>query len=44
MYKAAGIEDLSCVLYKNDRHEILNELDRSQIYRDLLKWIINRIQ
>lgn len=44
MYKDAGIEDLSCVLYKNDRHEILNELDRSQIYRDLLKWIINRIQ
>lgn len=44
MYKTAGIEDLSCVIYKDDRHEILNELDRNQVYRDILKWMVNRIR
>lgn len=34
----AGIKDLSCKLYENDRHEILNETDRSAVYRDILKW------
>lgn len=34
----AGIKDLSCKLYENDRHEILNETDRNVVYRDILKW------
>lgn len=34
----AGIKDLSCKLYENDRHEILNETDRRAVYRDILKW------
>ena len=25
-------------LYENDRHEILNELDRQDVYEDILKW------
>lgn len=36
--REAGIRDLSCKLYKNDRHEILNETDRGTVYRDILKW------
>lgn len=39
LYKHAGIRDLSCNLYANDRHEILNETDREKIYRDLYHWI-----
>lgn len=40
MYKAAGIDDVSIKLYDNDRHEILNETDREQVYADILAWIV----
>ncbi len=38
-YKACGITDVKLKLYKNDRHEILNELDRETVYQDMLSWI-----
>ena len=34
-----GLEHVDLRLYPADRHEILNELDREQIYSDLEKWI-----
>lgn len=37
-YKTSGIKDITCKLYKEDRHEILNEIDRHQVYEDLYKW------
>lgn len=40
MYKAAGIDDVSIKLYDNDRHEILNEADRQQVYADILAWLV----
>jgi len=42
-YKAAGIQDVSIKLYKGDRHEILNEVDREQVYDDLYAWFLSRI-
>lgn len=39
LYKNAGIKDVTCKLYKEDRHEILNELDRSKVYEDIRKWM-----
>lgn len=39
MYKKAGFTDIKGKLYQNDRHEILNELDRDQVYQDILKWL-----
>ena len=42
-YKAAGIKDVSIRLYKDDRHEILNETDREQVYEDLYHWIVSKI-
>jgi len=42
-YKQAGIKDVSIKLYKDDRHEILNETDREQVYEDLYEWFVNRI-
>lgn len=42
-YKAAGIQDVEIKLYKDDRHEILNETDREVVYEDLYSWIICRI-
>lgn len=42
-YRAAGIKDVKLKLYKNDRHEILNETDRETVYADLYRWIDKRI-
>ncbi len=38
IYRKAGIRDVRIKLYENDRHEILNELDKDTVYHDLLKW------
>ena len=41
-YKDAGIKDVSIHLYEGDRHEILNEVDRQNVYQDILAWIRER--
>lgn len=38
-YKAGGIKDVSLKLYKDDRHEILNEDDRQVVYADIYEWL-----
>ena len=38
-YKNAGILDVDIKLYKGDRHEILNEKDREQVFADILSWM-----
>jgi len=38
-----GLKDVSCRLYPNDRHEVLNELDRAQVYEDVLRWLEQHI-
>lgn len=38
-----GLTDVTCKLYPNDRHEVLNELDRAQVYEDVLRWLEKRI-
>lgn len=38
-YKQAGVKDISCKLYQDDRHEILNETDRMTVYEDIAKWL-----
>lgn len=43
MYKAAGITDITYKLYENDRHEILNETDREQVYADIASWLNVRV-
>lgn len=42
MYKNSGYLDTERKLYPNDRHEILNELDRDVVYKDILMWLENR--
>lgn len=39
VYKKTGIKDISIRLYENDRHEILNEIDRQMVYKDILNWL-----
>ncbi len=37
--QGAGVKNVTCRLYPNDRHEILNELDKQVVYEDLLNWM-----
>lgn len=38
-YEEAGIEDITWKLYENDRHELLNETDRKDAYKEIYTWI-----
>ncbi len=40
----AGMSKVDIKLYGDDRHEILNELDRSEIYEYLYNWIVKSIK
>ena len=45
-YKAfckAGVQDVYMKLYPGGRHEMLNEVNRVEVYNDILNWINNRI-
>ena len=42
-YRKCGIRDLELKLYEDDRHEILNELDRENVYLDVKNWILKHI-
>ena len=39
MMKSAGILDLKMKLFENDRHEILNEINRKEVYKYILAWL-----
>ncbi|MBP5266130.1 MAG: alpha/beta fold hydrolase [Lachnospiraceae bacterium] len=39
----AGIKDVSMKLYPDDRHEILNDLDRETVYADIYQWMAERL-
>ncbi len=41
-YKMIGVEDVKIRLYEEDRHEILNETDREQVYQDICMWLEKR--
>lgn len=38
-YVQAGMKEVDLKLYSNDRHEILNELDRETVYKDIYAWL-----
>lgn len=45
-YKAfcdAGIQDVYMKLYKGGRHEMLNEINKTEVHQDILSWINARI-
>lgn len=43
MFREAGMKDVECRLYPEDRHELLNELDKEQVYEDVFQWMERRI-
>ena len=42
-FKKAGMKDVSIKLYKDGRHEMLNEINKAEVYADILAWINSRI-
>ena len=42
-YKKLGMKQIEYVLYKDDRHEILNEMDRDKVYKDIYIWLGHQI-
>lgn len=39
-----GMKQVTCKLYPKDRHEILNELDRETVYKDIAGWIEEKLR
>ncbi|MCI5846391.1 MAG: alpha/beta hydrolase [Clostridiales bacterium] len=37
--KAAGVQDITLKLYEDGRHEMFNELNREQVWTDLVEWL-----
>ncbi|MFR8874256.1 MAG: serine aminopeptidase domain-containing protein [Oscillospiraceae bacterium] len=42
-FRKAGMEDVTVKLYDNSRHEILNDVEKRQVYRDIFQWISSKI-
>ena len=38
-FKRAGMKDITIKLYPEGRHEMLNEINREEVYQDILDWI-----
>lgn len=38
-FRSVGMKQVECRLYPNDRHEILNELDRQDVFKDVWNWM-----
>lgn len=43
-FKKVGMKDVSIKLYKDGRHEMLNELNKDEVYADILAWINSKIK
>ncbi len=42
-YKKAELTDLNVKFYSGFRHEILNETNRNEVYKDIAGWLNNHI-
>ena len=38
-YRRAGLHHVECRLYPGARHEVLNEINREQVYQDVLRFL-----
>lgn len=38
MLKKIGMQRVTCKLYPHNRHELINDLDKEQVFRDILDW------
>ena len=40
----AGLRDVSCRMYPDCRHEVLNELNRRDVYQEVCRWLQARLE
>lgn len=43
-YRAAGCRDVDVIFYKDGRHEILNEVNKSEVYGDISRWLEKQLE
>lgn len=43
-FRQAGMQDVTVKLYPLCRHEILNEINKEEVYQDVLTWINSKIE
>lgn len=43
LYRKAGVQSLTLKFYSGARHEMLNETNRDEVYRDILAWINSKL-
>ncbi|MFY0942060.1 lysophospholipase [Clostridioides difficile] len=43
-YIKLGVKDVTCKLYKDGRHELLNEINREEVFEDIICWLNNKIE
>lgn len=44
LYQQAGIKDVTLKLYDGARHEVLNEINREEVFSDVLQWLESRMK
>ena len=44
MYKSLGFNDVNISLYKDGRHEILNDVQREEVTKEIIDWLNNHIK
>ena len=42
-FRRAGMQDVSCKIYPLGRHEILNEINREEVYQDISSWLNGKL-
>ena len=42
--KAAGVQDVTLKLYEGGRHEMFNEINREEVYGDILQWLSSHMK
>lgn len=43
VYVENGVQDIEEICYEGDRHEVLNEVNREDVERDILEWIAKKL-
>ena len=39
LYQKIGVEDVTMKLYPGARHEVLNEVNREEVFKDIFEWL-----
>lgn len=42
-FRKVGMQDVSCKIYPLGRHEILNEINREEVYQDISSWLNGKL-